>query len=120
MGMKTFVVALSLVFLSSVVLTTTASADRQNGKGNCSGGVCTQQGKACPAGTCSKAGTPYAQDVKYGSAANCRHIECHKRPPQLAASFIAGRNTTLFHSRYLQARDGSVPGADVTNCDPKS
>jgi hypothetical protein len=75
--MKIFLVALSFVFLSSVVLTTTASADRQNGKGNCSGGICTQgtapqQGKACPAGTCSRAGTPYAQDVKYCSAANCR------------------------------------------------
>jgi hypothetical protein len=71
--MKIFVVALSLVFLSSVVLTTTASADRQNGQGNCSGGICAKQGPAaCPAGTCSKAGTPYAKDVKYCSAANCR------------------------------------------------
>jgi hypothetical protein len=43
-----------------------------NGKGNCSGGVCASQGMKCPAGTCSKAGTPYAQDVKYCSAANCK------------------------------------------------
>jgi hypothetical protein len=26
----------------------------------------------CPAGTCSKAGTPYAMDVKYCAAANCK------------------------------------------------
>ena len=26
----------------------------------------------CPEGTCSKAGTPYAQNVKYCSAANCK------------------------------------------------
>jgi hypothetical protein len=26
----------------------------------------------CPAGTCSKAGTAYAQDVKYCSAKNCK------------------------------------------------
>jgi hypothetical protein len=68
--MKIFVMALSFVFLSSVVLTTTASADRMNGKGNCSGGACTKV--TCPVGTCSKAGTSDAYDVRYCSAANCR------------------------------------------------
>jgi hypothetical protein len=81
MGMKFFVVPLSFVFfvfLSSAVLTTTASADnRMTGIGNCSGGVCTDKGSIakgtpCPAGTCSKIGTPYAKDIKYCSAANCR------------------------------------------------
>jgi len=42
--MKIFIVALSLAFVSSVVLTTSASADRMNGKGNCAGGVCTGGG----------------------------------------------------------------------------
>jgi hypothetical protein len=71
--MKIFVVA--LVFLSSVALTTAASADKMNGKGNCSGGACTtttSQGMRCPTGTCSRAGTPFAQDVKYCAAANCK------------------------------------------------
>jgi hypothetical protein len=70
--MKIFVTALSFVFLSSVVLTTTALADRMNGKGNCSGGVCTDKGVPCPAGTCSKMGTSMARDAKYCSAANCK------------------------------------------------
>ena len=71
--MKSFVVALSFAFLSSVVLTTAVfSADRMNGKGNCSGGVCAEKGFQCPAGTCSKAGTQYARDAKYCSAANCK------------------------------------------------
>jgi hypothetical protein len=70
--MKIFIVALSLALLSSVVPTTTASAGRMDGKGNCSGGVCTDKGVLCPAGTCSRAGTPYAKDVKYCSAANCK------------------------------------------------
>jgi hypothetical protein len=42
--MKIFAIALSFVFLSSVILTTAASANRMNGKGNCSGGVCTDVG----------------------------------------------------------------------------
>jgi len=29
-------------------------------------------GMRCPDGTCSKIGTPYAKDVKYCSAANCK------------------------------------------------
>jgi hypothetical protein len=66
------VLAVAFVFLGSVALTTTASADKMNGKGNCSGGVCASQGMRCPAGTCSKAGTPFAQDAKYCSAANCK------------------------------------------------
>ena len=70
--MKIFVMALSFALLNSVVLTTAASADRMNGKGNCSGGVCAEKGVSCPAGTCSKAGTPYAKDAKYCSAANCK------------------------------------------------
>jgi hypothetical protein len=37
--------------------------------GGSGGGVA--KGK-CPEGTCSKAGTPYAMDVKYCSAANCK------------------------------------------------
>ena len=71
--MKIFVTALSFVFLSSV-LPTAALAGIMNGKGNCSGGVCTDAKKtvACPAGTCSRAGTQYAIDLKYCSAANCR------------------------------------------------
>jgi hypothetical protein len=74
MGMK--VLAVAFVFLGSVALTTTAWADKMNGKGNCSGGVCasqgTSQGMKWPAGTCSKAGTPFAQDAKSCSAANCK------------------------------------------------
>jgi hypothetical protein len=72
--MRFFAITISLAFLSSMVLTTSASADRMNGKGNCSGGVCTDAKKtvACPAGTCSRAGTQYAIDLKYCSAANCR------------------------------------------------
>jgi hypothetical protein len=66
------ILAVAFVFLSSVVLTTAASADRMNGKGNCSGGVCAVNGVRCPAGTCSKAGAPYAKDAKYCSAANCK------------------------------------------------
>ena len=54
------------------VFTTEASADRMNGKGNCSGGVCTDKGVPCPAGTCSKMGTSMARDAKYCSAANCK------------------------------------------------
>jgi hypothetical protein len=30
------------------------------------------KGMKCPDGTCSKIGTPYAKDVKYCSAANCK------------------------------------------------
>jgi hypothetical protein len=53
------------------VFTTEASADgRMTGIGNCSGGVCTKV--TCPAGTCSRAGTSNAIDVRYCSAANCR------------------------------------------------
>lgn len=70
MGMKNFVVALSFAFLSSVVLTTSASAGRMNGVGNCSGGTCTKV--TCPVGTCSKAGTADAYDVRYCSAKNCK------------------------------------------------
>jgi hypothetical protein len=78
-------IALAILSLSipAPIFTTAASADaRMTGAGNCSGGVCTEKGKAtgtgtgtgtaCPAGTCSKAGTPYAKDKKYCSAANCR------------------------------------------------
>jgi hypothetical protein len=68
--MKILVVALSFAFLGSVVLATSAFADRMNGKGNCSGGVCTKV--SCPAGTCSRLGTKEAYDVKFCSAANCK------------------------------------------------
>jgi hypothetical protein len=69
--MKIFLTALSFVFFSSVVLPTTASAGIMDGKGNCSGGVCTNKGVPCPAGTCSKTGTSMARDVKNCSAKNC-------------------------------------------------
>jgi hypothetical protein len=69
--MKIFAMALSFVFLSSVVFMATASADiRMSGKGNCSGGVCAKV--ACPVGTCSKIGTSDAYDIRYCSKANCR------------------------------------------------
>jgi hypothetical protein len=42
--MKIFIVSFLLTFLSSVILTAPASANRMNGKGNCSGGVCTEGG----------------------------------------------------------------------------
>ncbi len=69
------VLAILSLSIPAPIFTIEASADRMNGKGNCSGGVCAEKkavNAACPAGTCSKAGTPYAQDVKYCSAANCR------------------------------------------------
>jgi hypothetical protein len=64
--------ALALLSLSipSPVFTTEASANRMDGKGNCSGGVCTKV--SCPAKTCSKTGTSDAYDIRYCSAANCR------------------------------------------------
>ena len=67
-------VALAILSLSapSPIFTTEASAGRMDGKGNCAGGVCTDKGVPCPVGTCSRMGTPYAKDVKYCSAANCR------------------------------------------------
>ena len=70
--MKIIVAALSFVFLSSVGLTTTALAGVMDGKGNCAGGMCTDRGVPCPAGTCSRMGTSMARDVKYCSAANCK------------------------------------------------
>jgi hypothetical protein len=75
---KIFAMVLSFGFLSSVALTTTASADsRMTGQGNCSGGAC-------------KAGTSDAYDIRYCSKANCRKSKWKgERPPQLAASFIA-------------------------------
>jgi hypothetical protein len=42
--MKILAIALSVVFLGSMVLTTAAQANRMNGKGNCAGGVCTGGG----------------------------------------------------------------------------
>jgi hypothetical protein len=63
-----FIVVFSFALLSSVVLTTGASANQMNGKGNCTGRVCTDRGVPCPAGTCSRIGTPYARDAKYCSA----------------------------------------------------
>jgi hypothetical protein len=42
--MRILAIALSIAFLSSMVWTTTASASRMNGKGNCAGGVCTGGG----------------------------------------------------------------------------
>jgi hypothetical protein len=47
--MKIFLTALSFVFFSSVVLTTTALAGVMDGKGNCGGGQCTDTGVPCPA-----------------------------------------------------------------------
>jgi hypothetical protein len=47
--MKIFLTALSFVFFSSVVLTTTALAGVMDGKGNCGGGQCTDTGVRCPA-----------------------------------------------------------------------
>ena len=70
--MKIFVTAFSFIFLSSVILPTTALASRMDGKGNCSGGVCTDRGVICPAGTCSKKGTARAKDIKNCSPANCK------------------------------------------------
>jgi hypothetical protein len=88
--MRNVVAALSFVFLSSVVLTTAASADKMNGKGNCSGGVCASQGMKCPAGTCSKAGTPYAQDVQIllgGKLQEVARSTKVARPPTEVASW---------------------------------
>jgi hypothetical protein len=47
--MKIFLTALSFVFFSSVVLTTTALAGVMDGKGNYGGGQCTDTGVPCPA-----------------------------------------------------------------------
>ena len=71
------VLAILSLSIPSPIFTTGALADRMSGAGNCSGGVCAGKKAAgskaaCPAGTCSKAGTPYAKDISYCSAANCR------------------------------------------------
>jgi hypothetical protein len=65
-------IALAIFSLSipAPVFTTQASADRMNGKGNCSGGVCTKV--PCPAKTCSPTGSSVAYDASYCSPANCR------------------------------------------------
>jgi hypothetical protein len=73
-------VAVGILSLSilGAIFTTSALADRMNGKGNCSGGNCMVKanqgggGVPCPTGTCSKMGTSIAKDVKYCSAANCK------------------------------------------------
>jgi hypothetical protein len=68
--MKWIATAFAALLLAVLTFTTEASADRMNGKGNCSGGVCTKV--SCPARTCSKAGTSDAYDIRNCSAANCR------------------------------------------------
>jgi hypothetical protein len=64
--------ALAVLSLSvpSPIFTTEASADRMNGRGNCSGGACTKV--SCPPKTCGRMGTPEAYDVRFCSAANCK------------------------------------------------
>jgi hypothetical protein len=42
--MRSLAIALSIAFLGSTVFTTAALASRMNGKGNCTGGVCTGGG----------------------------------------------------------------------------
>jgi hypothetical protein len=48
--MKLFAFALSIVFLGAIALTDAASASRMNGKGNCSGGMCTGGGATSSSG----------------------------------------------------------------------
>ena len=63
---------LAVLSLSALlpVFTTEALADRMNGRGNSSGGMCTKV--SCPPKTCGKMGTPEAYDVKFCSSANCK------------------------------------------------
>jgi hypothetical protein len=58
------------IFGLSIPEASAASDGRMTGSGNCSGGVCTRV--SCPAGTCSKAGTADAYDIRNCSKTNCR------------------------------------------------
>jgi hypothetical protein len=56
--MRILAIAVSITFLTSMVFTTAALADRMNGKGNCAGGVCTGGGTLWNSGTKAPPKTP--------------------------------------------------------------
>ena len=64
--MRILAIALSIAFFGSMVLTTAASADRMNGRGNCAGGVCTGGGTVWSSGSnrVSTGGAPKATKTK--------------------------------------------------------
>jgi hypothetical protein len=68
-----FVIAAVTILFVTITLGASSAYAVQPGTMKGTSATYGNAGKAkCPAGTCSKAGTSWAQDVRYCSAANCK------------------------------------------------